>query len=173
MALPRFRYNPDAISSFQDARATCPRCGVRRELEYIGPQYGLDEIDHLCGFCIADGSAAQTFDLEFTSSDGPEPGPDAGKLEELVFRTPGYLGPEGDRWPVHCDDYCAHVGRVFWRDLSPLLSELEPEISAFCEETTMDLDELEAEVERDRSPLLVHLFRCLACGRHRLVAGYE
>ena len=172
MPLPQFRYHPEPDSVFQKARRKCPQCGVMRDLEYVGQQYGLAEIEHLCGYCIADGSAARKFELEFTNPDGTEPGPGSEKFDELVHRTPGYEGPEGDPWPVHCDDYCAHLGRVGWRDITPVFADVEADIREFCA-IDMDLEEFEAEVKRDRSPLLVHLFRCLNCGRHRLTAGYE
>jgi uncharacterized protein CbrC (UPF0167 family) len=172
-ALPSFKYQPDPSAVFQPTSRPCQSCGVTRGLEYIGAQYGLEELDHLCAFCIADGSAAARFDLEFVNSDGAEPGPDAAKLDELLHRTPGYDGPEGDPWPVHCDDYCAHLGRASWRDIEAQIADLEPDVEAFCEDMGFGRDEFRAEVERPASPLLAHLFRCLTCGKHRLVAAYE
>jgi hypothetical protein len=44
------------------------------------------------------------------------------------------------------------------RDIIPVFAEVQADISAFCA-TDMTLEEFRAEVERDRRPLLVHLFR--------------
>jgi uncharacterized protein CbrC (UPF0167 family) len=95
-------------------------------------------------------------------------------MDELLHRTPGYLGPEGDTWPVHCSDFCAYIGRAAtWAEIEFHLADLEPDVDAFCEELGISRGELAAEVNRPSSPLLAHIFRCLTCGQYRLVAGYE
>ena len=172
--LPRFKYHPDPSAVFQRTNARCESCRQARGFEYIGPQYGLKELDHLCAYCIADGSAAEKFGLEFTDPGGTEPGPGAARLDELIHRTPGYDGPDGDVWPVHCDDFCAHLGRAAsWGDIESHLLDLDADIVAFCDDLDIRRDEFRQEVNRESSPLLAHIFRCLTCGHHRLVSGYE
>ena len=42
-------------------------CGESRGFIYSGPVYGQEELDSsICPWCIADGSAAEKFDAEFT-----------------------------------------------------------------------------------------------------------
>jgi uncharacterized protein len=68
MELPQFRYHPDPVRSgsviASDAQCVC--CSARRGFIYAGPVYSERELDEmLCPWCIAEGSAHQTFDASF------------------------------------------------------------------------------------------------------------
>lgn len=173
--LPRFRYHPDPVASgvFVPADAPCPVCGVQRVIEYVGPFYATQEVVHLCPECIANGTAASRFDLEFVDPDGPEAGPDSRCLDELLHRTPGYFSAQGDPWPAHCGDYCALVGRVGRREVDALHDELDEDLQRIAQQLGYTQATVLEELAREDSPLWAHLFRCLGCSRHRLVADYE
>lgn len=174
-ALPSFRYHPDPLRSgvFEPTQAPCPVCGAQRGIEYVGPRYSLRRADHLCANCISDGSAAKAFEMDFTDPSGPEPGPGLERLDELLHRTPGYFSAQGDPWPVHCNDFCALVGLVTWPDIEPLRGEVENDLARIGQRLELPREELIAELSRYATPLWAHLFRCLSCGAHRLVADYE
>jgi uncharacterized protein CbrC (UPF0167 family) len=71
--LPTFRYHPDPIGteSVELSDAECVRCEQARGAIYVGPVYAEDELDEsICPWCIADGSAHEEFDAEFTDAAG-------------------------------------------------------------------------------------------------------
>jgi len=175
VTLPTFRYHPDPLKSKVVAASTgpCPRCGLDRGLAYTGPVYAIEHVTGLCFPCIADGSAAYKWDLEFVNPYGPEPLDDAARRDELLHRTPGYFSAQGDPWPVHCADYCALLGPVVWDDISHIEAELAADLSRVATSLEICLADLLSDLKRPASPLWAHLFQCLGCSRHRLVADYE
>lgn len=175
MSVPAFKYHPDPIASrvFEPSNAPCPVCGQARGYSYVGPRYTVHDVEHLCAACIADGSASARFDIEFVDPLGPEDVNDDTKRDELLHRTPGYFSAQGDRWPAHCGDFCALVGPVKWDGIEPLRQELEADLQRLCADLGLTQDELVRELSRDASPLWAHLFKCLSCAQHRLVADYE
>lgn len=141
---------------------------------YVGPFYSRERVKGLCPACIADGSAAAKWNGMFVASDGPEPLDDPAKRDELLHRAPGYFSAYGwDPWPVHCDDYCALIGQVGWSEIEPLEPELRGDLDRFQQVSELSDDDLVDYLSMPASPLRAHLFRCLACGRHRLVADFE
>jgi hypothetical protein len=66
---PEFPYHPDprATGSVVVSDTSCVACGQSRGFVYAGPVYSQGElIDSLCPWCIADGSAAEKYEAEFT-----------------------------------------------------------------------------------------------------------
>jgi uncharacterized protein CbrC (UPF0167 family) len=119
LPLPSFRYHPDPLetASIVLSRATCSACGEARGFAYTGPVYGEDVVDDVCPWCVADGSAAEKFDAEFTDVGAGVPdGIDAAVLDELATRTPGFTGWQQEHWLYHCNDAMAFLGRA---DKSP------------------------------------------------------
>jgi uncharacterized protein CbrC (UPF0167 family) len=173
--LPRFKYHLDPYRSkvLEPSSGPCPRCEEDGGVSYVGPCYALEDVEGLCPWCIADGSAARQWDLEFVDPAGPESLDDPKKTDELLHRTPGYFSAQGDPWPVHCDDYCALVGPVEWGDIRGLQDELGSDLERLQSTFGLTRDELVAELARPASPLWAHLFRCLGCRQHRLMADYE
>lgn len=164
-ALPRFRYHPDplATGAFVRQTTTCPACGRERGFAYTGPFYAEDEIEGLCPWCIADGSAARKYDGFFMDYAGFEPVDDPARTDELLLRTPGYVSWQGGRWPSHHGDYCAFLGEVNWSDLEALgaVEDVVPDLAAFRwtrEEARQYLSGFACG----------YLFRCLICGHYRL-----
>jgi uncharacterized protein CbrC (UPF0167 family) len=77
--LPRFRYHPDPIAthSIQPREGfTCGVCGEARSHAYIGPyfadNFGFENGDEICPWCIADGRAARDWNATFISPRQPD-----------------------------------------------------------------------------------------------------
>src|SRR3954449_6966358 len=71
MELPVFRYHPDPVGTgnVQQSNQECVCCGEQRGLIYVGPVFAEDELNEaLCPWCVADGSAHERFDAEFTDA---------------------------------------------------------------------------------------------------------
>jgi len=63
MDLPDFKYHPNPIAtgSIVPSVEVCPVCGESRGLAYDGIPYGTNDLEHICPWCIADGSAHEKF----------------------------------------------------------------------------------------------------------------
>ena len=113
-SLPVFRYHPDPVATevFQTSAGECRCCGRARGVIYVGPVHADDRLaERLCPWCIADGSAARTFDAVFTELGADVPSGVPGQvLEELATRTPGFTGWKHEHWLYHCDDAAAYLG---------------------------------------------------------------
>ena len=92
---------------------------------------------------------------------------DPERLEELIYRTPGYRGWQQEYWRAHCGDYCAFLGYVGYRELKQICiveQILDDPIWA----------EWDAEPEELRRSLVNgggaqgYLFQCLHCGKYLL-----
>ena len=68
MELPDFKYHPNPIAtgSIVPSVEVCPVCRESRGYAYDGIPYGTKEVEHICPWCIADGSAHEKFEVEFT-----------------------------------------------------------------------------------------------------------
>jgi uncharacterized protein len=112
--LPRFTYHPDprATGFVVESDAICLACGAARGYIYTGPVFAVEElVEAICPWCIADGTAAERFDAEFTDvgSYVPEDVPPE-VLEEIARRTPGFSGWQQEHWLYHCGDGAAFEG---------------------------------------------------------------
>jgi uncharacterized protein CbrC (UPF0167 family) len=113
-ALPDFPYHPDPVAtgSVEESAAVCLNCGRVRGFIYTGPVYATDEIEPLCPWCIADGSAAARFDASFTDvAELPDDVP-AEAIVRVMRRTPGFSGWQQEHWLFHCGDGAAFLGRA-------------------------------------------------------------
>ena len=136
---------------------------------YIGPVYAIVELDRaICPWCIADGTAAQRFDAQFTDIGWgvPDDVPEQVRLE-LSRRTPGFSGWQQEHWLYHCSDATAFLGAVGATELTNYPDALE--ILAYEHDHYGWTPEQSAgylkNLHRDHSPT-AYLFKCLACGRH-------
>jgi uncharacterized protein CbrC (UPF0167 family) len=155
--LPTFRYHPDPVAtgSVEASDGRCPRCEQARGFAYVGPVHADEDVEGLCPWCIADGSAAERFDAEFTEVDGEVPDE---VLVELTQRTPGFTGWQEERWLVHCDEGAAYLGRIGYDELAA-----HPDALAMVRDEVGD-DHTEAlHPDGDATG---YLFRCLHCGAH-------
>jgi uncharacterized protein CbrC (UPF0167 family) len=128
MDLPKFRYHPDPLGTgfVVQSEAVCPSCERERGYAYSGPVYAVEEVEELCPWCIADGSAAEKFEAEFTDVGWgvPDDVP-MDVLDEVSLRTPGFTGWQQEHWLYHCGDAAAFLGVVGRLELEPYPGALE------------------------------------------------
>ena len=113
--LPHFKYHPDPLRSgvIVASDVACICCGDVRGLIYVGPAYTTHRQveNRICPWCIADGSAARKFDVEFADACVLlKAGVAREIVEEVTRRTPGYESWQQDEWRSHCGDACAFIG---------------------------------------------------------------
>ncbi len=174
MNLPHFKYHPDPIAtgSVEASDAECECCGQRRGYIYVGSVYAEKELSEcLCPWCIADGSAHEKFDAEFTDAAGvggySKPMAISKEVvEELAFRTPGFIGWQQEYWLACCGDAAAFVGRAGHAELE---SRWPNAIVSIQKDSGMadgaDWRSYLHALDKNGSPT-AYVFQCLHCGRH-------
>jgi hypothetical protein len=132
----------------------------------MGPVYFEGEDDPgLCPWCIADGSAAEKYNLEFVDAfNGPaRKEPDDEIKDEIRTRTPSYATYQDPVWLYHCDDACVYLGEAENEDLVDLTSEVE---HWFTDTNHLDVDQWE-EIKETYEPggdPAIYKFECRKCG---------
>ncbi|WLI78263.1 PF03691 family colicin E2 tolerance protein CbrC [Kosakonia sp. H02] len=188
--LPVFKYHPQPLETgvFSEAKTvTCACCAQSTSVYYTNPFYTTEDVDTLCPWCIADGSAATKFSgsfqddcsIEGVESEFDEEGEFTGiknpwseaSLTELTQRTPGYCGWQQEYWLAHCNDFCAFVGYVGWAEIADKLDQFV-DLQADCQAFGVDYQKL-PEYLRDGGDCQGYLFRCLHCGKLRLWADFS
>jgi uncharacterized protein len=166
MGLPTFRYHPDPIATGAVVResATCLCCGKTVDHVYVASAYLTHEFDrNLCPWCIADGSAHQKYDVEFTDSHPLFKAQiDDAIITEVATRTPGYISWQQEEWMTHCNDACAFLGdatretvrNMTADEMAPLTSQHGVDSKWFAE--------LAQHYQPGGQPAIYH-FRCLHC----------
>lgn len=167
--LPQFRYHPHPVDTgaVEERSHTCVSCGKVRSHVYVGPTYALCEVDELCPWCIADGTAAAKFGASFVDSQG------LGHLsndvvETVTTRTPSFIGWQQEQWLSHCDDACAFVDRVGSAELNELPTPATQAVRTALVDwspTEAIRNELFSHLHRD-GDLTAYLFQCLHCGEY-------
>jgi uncharacterized protein len=116
--LPAFKYHPDPLASGSVilSNAVCACCKRARGFIYSGPVYGPD-VDHLCPWCIADGTAHAQFGVSFTDEAGIGGYRDwdavpQDVIETVAYRTPGFSGWQQEQWWTHCGDAGMFLGAM-------------------------------------------------------------
>jgi uncharacterized protein CbrC (UPF0167 family) len=165
--LPGFPYHPNplATGSVEAFETQCASCGQRRGFIYRGPVYSVEEVvDRLCPWCIADGSAAEKFEAEFTDVGwGVPPDVPPPVVQEVATRTPGFSGWQQEHWLYHCGDAAAFLGRAGWVELQrypEAIESLRQEVGP-SEELERYLTALDADGDAT-----AYLFQCRHCQRH-------
>ncbi|MCY9517931.1 CbrC family protein [Paenibacillus apiarius] len=156
--LPNFKYNPNAFSIgiFEKVpKQNCAVCHNDTHYIYSGPFYSMDDVNHICPWCIHDGKATKDFNgvlqrtveyknklLSVTFNDDTNEymyfidyeeveRMDDESLEELIFRTPGYVAWQEPQWLSHCDEYCMFIGYLNKNELHGMKEDLQDEIRRF------------------------------------------
>ena len=173
--LPTFKYHPDPFASgvfYRGEPHRCDCCGKETDVWYESPFHSAEDVECLCPWCIADGSAAAQFDGEFQDSASIGKVSDPEKVKELTERTPGYHGWQQEYWMAHCDDFCAFLGYVGWPEIEE--SGLAEEIAETYRQDVcgFEFEDIRQYMRKDGS-LTGYLFRCLHCGRHFLYADCD
>jgi uncharacterized protein len=174
--LPTFRHHPDPIAtgSIVKSDERCECCGRARGFKYQGTAYGERDLDAICPWCIADGTAHEKFGAEFTDRDGiGDHGswgsvPDA-VADEIAFRTPGFSSWQQERWWVHCNDAALFLGPVGKDQLQEYGPDAVAAIRAECGLEGDDWQQYFDALDKDRGPT-AYVFRCRHCGK---VDGYS
>ena len=166
-SLPHFIYHPDplATGSFVEGEAkVCPSCGKESNVYYALRPYSIEEIEHLCPTCIANGLAAKKFDAEFVQDAECQGEFDPEKDQLLFCQTPGYSSWQGENWLSCCQDYCAYLGTVGTRELKDM--GIAEQVLADYEERG-EYQDIEEYLVKDGS-LCGYLFRCLHCQKYQI-----
>jgi uncharacterized protein CbrC (UPF0167 family) len=174
--LPTFRYHPDPRSTgaVVARQITCMCCGEARDHAYVGPAYSDEELDPLCPWCIADGSAAMQYDCEFTDvDDAPESVP-AAVRNEVALNTPGFAGLDQERWLFCCGDAATFLGFAGSTEMAA-----HPDAAAAIRTESAGrgwdgptTDRYLGALRRDGSPR-AYLFRCEHCGKHLAYSDFK
>jgi uncharacterized protein CbrC (UPF0167 family) len=158
MTLPVFPYHPDPVAtgSVVPSADACGCCGAARGYVYTGPVYSVADLPApVCPWCIADGSAADRYEAQFTEVEGQVP---MDVVRAVAERTPGFSAWQQARWLTHCGDAAVFLGRAGARELRPHPDALESLAAEFGEALLAALD-------ADDQPT-AYLFRCRGCARH-------
>jgi uncharacterized protein len=169
LRLPNFKYNPNPIllKVIKEEKTLCPVCNKNRDYSYVGPFYSVEEVEGICPWCIADGSATKMFEGEFQDVESCDDVEKDEYIDELIYRTPGYSGWQQEYWLSHCGDFCAIKSYVGWEDIKNLEDELSDDIQRIC-------NNFHITEEIFKSSLINggdhqgYLFQCIKCGKHRL-----
>src|SRR5450432_3019342 len=171
MDLPYFKYDPDPIAtgSIVPSGEVCPVCSRLRAFEYQGSLYCTQDLEHVCPWCIADGSAHNNFDAEFTGLEevgGFYNWEEVSKeiIEEIAFRTPGFSTWQGEHWFTHCGDAGEFIGPMGKEELQQTGPEAIEVIQRESGHQGPDWDHHFPALERDHTAT-AYLFKCRHCGQ--------
>lgn len=168
MSKIKFKYHVDPIKTKvikTDKVVTCECCAKETPIYYDGSFYAVDEVEFLCPECISTGKASDKFKGEFQQSHDEVS--DKNKIDALCYRTPGYISWQGEHWLAHCDDFCAFVDYVGWKEIAEMGLESEIEDDLTNESHRFDIAVIKQNMKND-GDMQGYLFRCLICGKHRL-----
>ena len=166
MAMPQFKYHPDPIAtgSIVPSDLYCRCCDQPRGYLYAHSVWAEHIISEFCPWCIADGSAAERFDLAFNSFWLAE-GISDEIYDEIAHRTPGIVSWDDEEWLSCCSDACEFRGLAS-HSLLTGLAEPPSEVLTVFKWTTDDwADFLRLYALGRGSP--VHHFTCRHCRRSR------
>ena len=123
MELPKFKYHPNPLvtGAIEASNEECECCGKEKGYIYNSILYAEEELEFICPWCIADGSAATKFDGTFID-DYPlqNAGLSQDIMSEVCERTPGYNSWQQEQWQSHCGDACEFHGNPEKEELKAL-----------------------------------------------------
>ena len=124
MNLPQFKYHPDPIAtgSVKPSEARCECCGKYRGYIYTPAIYGINDLEHVCPWCIADDTAHANYGAEFSDAAGvggyvSQTELPKAVVEEIAYRTPGFIGWQQEEWLTCCGHAAAFVGHAGTEEL--------------------------------------------------------
>ncbi len=171
MELPRFKYHPDpeGTGSIVPSVDACQVCGKVRGLAYQGQPYSNTELEVICPWCIADGSAHEKFGAEFIDREavggyGRWTRVPRTVVEEVAFRTPGFNGWQQEQWFTHCEDAAEFLGPMGKEELDSIGHEA---IAVIQRESGCTGDEWNSYYRtlNKHQRATAYLFRCRHCGQ--------
>ncbi len=170
---PKFKYHAKPMSSgafkWKARPVVCSCCKKETNYKYSDSLLSYkDEMKNICPDCISNGSAAKKFNYTFIDSFIGTVS-DKEKVEELMYRTPNYMGWQIGRWRTHCDDFCEFIDYVGINELKSL--GILDEILSDPEWTEQDRENIN-QLDKTYSPQ-GYLFKCLHCGKHLLWYDFD
>ncbi len=175
-ALPHFKYHPHPLETgaIEQEKIHCPACDQERDYAYTGPFTCRERVARICPWCIHNGEAARKYKITFQVAVSCEVVEDPSCTEELVQRTPGYVGLQQEKWLSHCGDHCAFIGYVGWAEIQArqLEGELSEDVQRLCDIYSIAIDEY-TETLVNESSHQGYLFRCVKCIQHRLTDDWN
>jgi uncharacterized protein CbrC (UPF0167 family) len=162
---PVFRYyrDPYGDGTFQQSDEPCERCGRKTGYSYNGVLYAEEEVENLCPWCVADGSAAEEFDGTFVDDVGLE-GCSPEAVAELTQRTPEFSSFQSAKWLVHCQEPAVYLGTAGYAELQ---TYGEATIRAVRDQLPSDMSEADQDAFVRRlhrqGSCVAHVFECLHC----------
>ena len=176
MDLPVFVYHPDPVAtgSIVPSDKTCLVCGRARGFIYTVATLGPGSVDDICPWCIADGSAHEKFEVQFSDWDGVGGYGDWDDVppevrDEIVFRTPGFAGWQQEKWFTHCGDGAAFLGAMGREQVESLGEEASEAVRIESGFSGDEWDEYFQSLNAQHGPT-AYLFRCRHCGK---LGGYS
>lgn len=176
MKLPSFRYHPDPVKTgaVVEQHQTCVGCEKEVSHIYFGPCFSIHDIEEkLCPWCIADGTANEKFDVEFSDRHALDlAGLPSQMIDIVTTRTPGFICWQQPTWMIHCDEACQFVGDATVDVLDGLSPE---ELADLLKSGHLDKDEWEEILGYYRpggNPGIYH-FRCLHCDFQKFGIEYS
>ncbi|MBY0597819.1 CbrC family protein [Bacillus bingmayongensis] len=171
-SLPSFKYNknPLGLLVIREADGMCPVCRRKTGYVYDGPFYTTfdeEETENICPWCIANGFAAQKFDGEFNYSGEHMDVQNKEYTDELFYRTPSYFSWQGEYWLSHCNDYCAIIDEVGWKEIAHLEHELNDDIEKIINKKKITREDFKGMLYK-KGHFTGYLFQCVHCSKHRL-----
>ena len=166
--LPHFRYHPDPVASgsVRESAETCACCNRSTGWIYTATFYTAQNGGgKFCPWCIADGSAAERFEGEFTDAYGLD-GVSEETLAQVTRRTPGFHAWQDPHWLVHCSDAAAFIGEVGYTELAAhpeALDQLRLDLRMGGWHDASQLKTFLTHLGQGASAML---FRCTICGTH-------
>jgi uncharacterized protein CbrC (UPF0167 family) len=169
MDLPQFKYHPEPIKTgaIEKTEEECECCEKSRGYKAVSSIYAVDEVETICPWCIADGSAAAKFDGQFSDSHSLlSEGINDSIVKEVCERTPSFISWQQERWLAHCNDACEFHGDA---EISDLEANSGEDLNEFLAGEYIK-KELWSEILQTYGRgggLAVYKFRCRGCGKNR------
>jgi uncharacterized protein len=172
---PFFVYHPDPLDtgSIVESDDVCLVCGRMRGYLYTGPVYGIgvkELRDHVCPWCISDGSAHELYGAEFQDRIGLKEGDRksvSNEIKDIVrHRTPGFSSWQGNDWWTHCGDVAMFFGHAGTNELKERWPEVIPIIWQDIQQWNWDEDYKKVFMENLHAQWgpTVYVFQCRHCG---------
>ncbi|MBC8327089.1 MAG: CbrC family protein [Verrucomicrobia subdivision 3 bacterium] len=173
--LPPFKYHPDPIATgaVKPSEAECECCGQTRGFTYAPNIYAEEEIEDICPWCVADGSAADKFDGTF-SDDYPLTVAELSSeiVDEVTRKTPGFISWQQEEWQICCNDACEFHGDASREDVKGL--SLEAFHAAFGD-SSLSADFV-GSLKENYGPggdPAIYKWRCRHCGQYKFNADFS
>jgi uncharacterized protein len=169
MELPSFTYHPDPVSTGAIVRSdkTCRVCGQARGFIYALTTFGPHNVDEICPWCIADGSAHEKFEVQFTdwSSIGGNRDWDevpSAVADEIAYRTPSFAGWQQEQWFTHCGDGAVFLGAMGRKELEAAGKDAVEAIRLDSELSDTEWNSYFEALDAKHGPS-AYLFQCRHC----------